>query len=91
MELLFQQNGTSLGMTGRVVELLASWRGIKGTPQIATVWKMAPICIFWCIWRKRNDRFFEDHECSSKEFRSFFLEDFIYVGHCFRAKWSQLP
>jgi hypothetical protein len=31
------------------------------------VWKMVPICIFWSIWRKRNNRCFEDLESSLEE------------------------
>jgi hypothetical protein len=26
------------------------------------VWKMASICLFWCLWRKMNNRSFEDLE-----------------------------
>lgn len=59
-------------MPGKVVDLLASWRGIKGISQIAAVWKMASICLLWCIWRERNDRNFEDQELSLEEYKSFF-------------------
>jgi hypothetical protein len=31
------------------------------------VWKMVPICIFWTIWRERNNRSFEDLESSMEE------------------------
>jgi hypothetical protein len=26
------------------------------------VWKMVPSCLFWIIWRERNNRCFEDLE-----------------------------
>jgi hypothetical protein len=26
------------------------------------VWKMVPTCFFWCLWRERNNRSFEDLE-----------------------------
>ncbi|KAG2721870.1 hypothetical protein I3843_02G085900 [Carya illinoinensis] len=68
----FNKMGLAWVMPGRVVELIASWKGITGTQQIAALWTMAPICICWCIWRERNERIFEDHERSSEEFRSFF-------------------
>ena len=28
------------------------------------IWRMAPLCVIWCIWRERNARLFEDKECS---------------------------
>jgi hypothetical protein len=31
------------------------------------VWKMAPICIFWSIWREKNNRCFENLESSMEE------------------------
>jgi hypothetical protein len=31
------------------------------------VWKMVPICIFWMIWRERNNRCFEDLESAMEE------------------------
>ena len=31
------------------------------------VWKMVPICIFWSIWRERNNRSFEDLKSSLEE------------------------
>jgi hypothetical protein len=36
------------------------------------VWKMAPICLFWCLWRERNNRSFEDVEKTSEELLSSF-------------------
>ncbi|XP_042945525.1 RNA polymerase sigma factor sigF, chloroplastic isoform X2 [Carya illinoinensis] len=68
----FNKMGLVWVMPGRVEDLIASWKGITGTQQIAALWRMAPICICWCIWRERNERIFKDHERSSEEFRSFF-------------------
>jgi hypothetical protein len=31
------------------------------------VWKMAPICLFWCLWRERNNKSFEDLESTLEE------------------------
>ena len=36
-------------------------------------WKVAPLCLFWSIWRKRNRRTFENCECSNHSFKSSFL------------------
>ncbi|XP_042983287.1 uncharacterized protein LOC122312690 [Carya illinoinensis] len=40
---LFSRMGLAWTMLRMVVELLASWRGISGTTQIAAMWKMIPI------------------------------------------------
>lgn len=45
----FGREGLVWVMPRRVVDLLASWRGLCGSPQIATTGKMAPICLPWCI------------------------------------------
>lgn len=41
-------------------------------PQIVAIWEMVPIFLLWCIWRERNDRNFEDKECSLEELKCFF-------------------
>jgi len=38
----------------------------------ATVWKMTPICLFWCLRREMNDRNFEDLKRSLEEIQSSF-------------------
>ncbi|KAG2729847.1 hypothetical protein I3760_01G267900 [Carya illinoinensis] len=75
--LFFNRMGIVWVMPCRAVELLASWRGITGTPQIASLWRMASICICWCIWNERNERLFEDRERSSEEFWCFLWKTFF--------------
>jgi hypothetical protein len=29
---------------------------------LGQIWRMAPLCLMWCIWRERNARCFEDCE-----------------------------
>ena len=36
-------------------------------------WKMVPICLFWTIWREKNNRNFEDLERSLEDILSSFL------------------
>jgi hypothetical protein len=33
---------------------------------------MTPICLFWCLWRERNNRSFEDLESTLEEILSLF-------------------
>jgi hypothetical protein len=37
------------------------------------IWKMVPICIFWCVWKERNLRCFEDLESSMEDILISFL------------------
>jgi hypothetical protein len=60
-------------MPRRVVDLLGCWWS-SGRPRSAAVWKMVPTCIFWCLWKERNDRNFEDREKSLEDILSFFYE-----------------
>ncbi|KAG2674363.1 hypothetical protein I3760_13G130500 [Carya illinoinensis] len=60
-------------MSATVVDLLACWLNLGGIPQISAVWKMIPICLFWCIWKEQNDRTFEDKEHSMEEIRLLFV------------------
>jgi hypothetical protein len=56
---LFSRFGLSWAMLLWVIDLLACWWSL-GRSRSATVWKMAPTCVFWCLWRERNNRSFED-------------------------------
>ena len=37
------------------------------------MWKMVPLCLFWTIWRERNNRTFEDLERSLEDILSSFF------------------
>jgi len=41
------------------------------------VWKMASTCLFWCLWRERNNRSFKEDLCG--DFIPFFFFFFITV------------
>jgi hypothetical protein len=55
-------------MPNRVADLFAYW-WMGGSSQSATVWKMVPLCLLWCLWRERNARCFEDLERSLEELK----------------------
>jgi hypothetical protein len=69
---IFSRFGISWVMPRRVIDLLAGWWK-SGRPQSATIWKMVPICIFWCVWKERNRRCFENLEGSLEEVLESFL------------------
>ena len=45
-------------------------------------WRAAPLCIFWTIRKKRNQREFEDQEMSNQSLKSSFLNNL--------ATWTQV-
>jgi mannosylglycoprotein endo-beta-mannosidase len=47
-------------MPRRVVDVLRCWRRKFEDLNALVIWKMIPACIWWCLWRERNGRCFED-------------------------------
>jgi hypothetical protein len=41
---------------------------------VIKVWRMAPLCLMWIIWRERNARCFEDTELTMVELSNRFLK-----------------
>jgi hypothetical protein len=41
--------------------------------QSAAVWKMVSSCLSWCLWRKMNDKSFENSKKTVVELKDFFL------------------
>jgi hypothetical protein len=68
----FSRFGLAWAMPRGVAHLLSSWWS-GGRPCNAMVWKMVPLCIMWCLWSERNERFFENSERSSEDLLHFFL------------------
>jgi hypothetical protein len=60
---IFTRFGMSWVMPRRVIDLFVCWWK-SGRLRSAAIWKMLPICIFWCVWKERNLRCFEDLESS---------------------------
>jgi hypothetical protein len=52
---IFSRFGLSWVMPRWVIDLLAClWS--SGRLRSATVWKMAPTCLFWCLWREEKKK-----------------------------------
>jgi len=54
-------------MSRTVLELLNSWGAAIVYGSAEEAWRLAPLCLLWCIWRERNTRLFEDVETSIVE------------------------
>jgi len=82
---LFSCFGMSWVMPRRVIDLLACWWS-SGKQKSVAVWKMASICLFWCLWRERNNKSFEDLESILEEilssfYHTLYLWTMAYVHH----------
>ena len=40
-------------------------------------WRIAPLCLLWTIWKKRNKRAFNDVEQSNQAIKSNFMYTFV--------------
>jgi hypothetical protein len=80
--LVFSMFGIQWVMPQTVLELLSGWLGWLGCHNSILVWKMAPHCLVWCLWRERNARHFEDSERTINELKLFFFHTLFdwYVG-----------
>jgi hypothetical protein len=65
-------------MPRTVLELLNSWGAAIGYSHAKEVWRLAPLCLLWCIWREWNVRLFEDVGTSMVELRKRLLNT-LYI------------
>jgi hypothetical protein len=79
---IFSRFGLCWVMLGSVRELFACW-WTGGRSRSAVVWKMAPLCLMWCIWRERNAICFEDTLRSFEEI----LHDFLFTLYTWATGW----
>jgi hypothetical protein len=68
----FSRFGLAWVMPRGVVDLLHCWWS-GGCPRSVVVWKMVLLCIMWCLWSERNERFFEDSKRSLEDLLHFFF------------------
>jgi hypothetical protein len=47
--MVFQIFGVTWMMSSRIKEYLESWRGQRGNRTAIHIWKMAPLCVMWCL------------------------------------------
>jgi hypothetical protein len=59
---ILQLFGVVWVMPRSVKDMFGSWRRQKGNRTSILIWRMAQLCLMWCVWRERNARSFEDCE-----------------------------
>jgi hypothetical protein len=69
---IFNCFGMSWVMPRRVIDLFACWWK-SGRPMSAAIWKIVSICIFWCVWKEKNLRCFEDLKSSIEDILALFF------------------
>jgi hypothetical protein len=65
-------------MPRMVLELLKSWGSAIGCGHAKEAWRLAHLCLLWCIWREPNAQLFEDVETSMVELRKRLLNT-LYI------------
>ena len=79
--LLFSSFGVVWVLSESVRNLLLEWKMKGPGKKRSVVWKMASICLFWCIWGELNRRIFQEEEMSDMSLRKLFLRSLL--------EWSQ--
>jgi hypothetical protein len=65
-------------MPRMVLELLNSWGAAIGGGHAIEAWRLAPLCLLWCIWRERYAQLFEDVETSMVVLRKWLLNTLYF-------------
>jgi hypothetical protein len=65
-------------MSEGLVDLLVCWRSQCGNISAKEVWRIAPLCLMWIIWRERNARCFEDQDRSMEELKKLLIQTLFH-------------
>jgi len=65
--------GISWIQSSHVKDVLVSWRRRLKKCWVHGIWKLIPIAIWWCTWKERNRRIFDDKALSFQDFKLYFL------------------
>jgi hypothetical protein len=72
--------GAQWVMPARVIQLDCC-RGQMGSHSILDIWRIAPLCLMWSIWRERNTRCFEDRDRTKEELKNILVKSlFNWTG-----------
>ena len=56
-----------------VKELILGWVRLPLKKKETKLWRAAPLCLLWAIWKERNSIVFEDERFSFERLKSFFF------------------
>ncbi|KAA8516348.1 hypothetical protein F0562_016641 [Nyssa sinensis] len=59
-------------MPASLKDLFHEWSGTRVKGEARKAWKMAPLCLTWCIWSERNQRILEGEELPPFVFKALF-------------------
>lgn len=59
-----------------VRNILLEWK-FKGLDKKRKVQRLAPVCLFWCIWKEYNWRTFDNDELSDQRLKEFFIKSLL--------------
>ena len=60
-------------LSGSVKETLLGWHGAFVVKTCKKAWQMAPLCIFWLVWKERNLLAFGNEEFSLQRLKYSFV------------------
>ena len=72
-ELLFALFSVTWVLPFSVRDTLSGWCGFNLDKKRRMVWKAAPLCIFWAVWKKRNRIAFDNEEFSIHRLKNSFI------------------
>lgn len=79
-QLFFTIVGISWVQSPMVKENLLRWYGYLVGKKCKKVWRVAPLCIFWIIWKERNRRSFDHEDQSDHALKSSFFSNLLFVA-----------
>ena len=80
--MFFTLLGVCWVFTSSVRETLVGWDGAWVGKQRRTVWKMAPLCLFWSVWKVRNSIAFDVGVLSMQRLKAFLFFHFGRRPNC---------
>ena len=64
-----------------VKNLFLEWKFKELDKKRRIVWHVAPICLFWCIWKEHNQRIFNNEELLDQRLKKFFIKSLLEWSH----------
>ena len=90
-ELLFSLFGVSWVIPFLVRDTLLSWRCSFISKERKSARKAGPLCLFWAIWKVRNDIVFRNEGLSLQKIQVFYCSSFLGKDQIVFCEWSFDP